>query len=117
MGFGASVERVCDQQPSLPTQKPVATTRALSNQGGNDAAIVRADCDVDRVAPALFSKAFEHTGQVCCAIKRVFVHESIADAFVAKLVQRVAALRVGLPWDEKVAITPLPEKGKATQDF
>ena len=75
--------------------------------------IVLPDADLDAAAEQVTLGATSYNGQRCTAIKLTMVHESVADAFVAKLVQRVAALRVGLPWDEKVAITPLPEKGKA----
>ena len=56
--------------------------------------------------------ATSYNGQRCTAIKLIMVHESVADAFVAKLVARVAALKVGLPWESGVAITPLPEEKK-----
>ena len=53
-----------------------------------------------------------YNGQRCTAIKMVMVHDSVADAFVQKLVERVGKLKIGLPWDEGVAITPLPEANK-----
>lgn len=53
--------------------------RITLEMGGNDAAIVRKDVDVKEVAPKLFASAFGNSGQICCAIKRVFAHESIAD--------------------------------------
>lgn len=49
--------------------------------GGNDPAIVLADVDVERVAKRIFGIAFNNAGQVCIAAKRIFVHDSIYDAF------------------------------------
>ena len=57
------------------------------------------------VAPAAIGP---YNGQRCTAIKLIMVHASIADEFVAKLVEKVSALKVGLPWEAGVAITPLP---------
>ena len=59
--------------------------RVTLEMGGNDPAIVRADCDPAAAAQGVFNGAFGNTGQVCCAIKRVFVHESIYSAFCAEI--------------------------------
>ncbi|HRO15969.1 MAG TPA: aldehyde dehydrogenase family protein [Paracoccus sp. (in: a-proteobacteria)] len=53
--------------------------------GGNDAPIVLPGADPDTVAPGLFSAAFMNAGQVCLAVKRVYVHDSIYDAVVDRL--------------------------------
>ena len=53
--------------------------------GGNDAAVVLPDVDPKQTAPQLFQGAMFNTGQVCCAIKRVFVHESQYDEMVDAL--------------------------------
>src|SRR4029078_3346121 len=44
--------------------------------GGNDAGIVLDDVDPKKVAPGIFEGAFQNSGQVCLAIKRLYVHES-----------------------------------------
>jgi glyceraldehyde-3-phosphate dehydrogenase (NADP+) len=51
-------------------------------------------------------------GQRCTALKLLFVHESIADAFLQKFSAAVDALKLGLPWDSDTKITPLPEPEK-----
>ena len=51
-------------------------------------------------------------GQRCTALKILFVHENIKDEFVRKFCEKVDALKFGMPWDEKVQITPLPEENK-----
>ena len=44
------------------------------------------------------------------------VHSSIKEAFLAKLINRIALLKAGLPWEAGVSITPLPEENK-TEDM
>ncbi|GAC1401093.1 MAG: hypothetical protein NVSMB63_20230 [Sediminibacterium sp.] len=51
-------------------------------------------------------------GQRCTALKIVFVHRSMADAFVKQLSAEVAKLKYGMPWEKGVALTPLPEPHK-----
>ena len=46
--------------------------------GGNDAAIVLDDADPTEVGEKLFWKAFQNTGQICAAVKRIYVHERVA---------------------------------------
>ena len=65
---------------SAPTLK-----RLTLELGGNDAAIVLADADVERAAQRLYASAFSNAGQVCAAVKRVYVHRSIHDELVAGL--------------------------------
>ena len=83
--------------------------RVTLELGGNDAAIVRADCDVAAVAPKLFAAAFANSGQICCAVKRVLVHESLLDELTAALVQcaEEAAGRMGNGFAEGVEYGPL----------
>jgi acyl-CoA reductase-like NAD-dependent aldehyde dehydrogenase len=51
--------------------------------GGNDAAYVREDVDVKNVAENLVDGAVFNSGQSCCSIERVYVHEKVYDAFVS----------------------------------
>ncbi len=67
--------------------------------GGNDAAIVLADADVEATAKKVFLKAFGNSGQVCAAIKRLYVHDSIHDALAGKLAEMAKAAVVG-PGDD-----------------
>lgn len=56
---------------------------------GNDACIVCPDADLDRTVPSVASGGFFNAGQVCVASKRVYVHESIYDEFLDRLVKEV----------------------------
>lgn len=72
------------------------TMKRLSLElGGNDAAIVLADVDVKAVAEALFWGAFQNSGQVCVAAKRVYVHDDIYDAFLKAMTAFAATVKVG----------------------
>jgi acyl-CoA reductase-like NAD-dependent aldehyde dehydrogenase len=61
--------------------------------GGKDAAVVLADADLDRAAAGVVWAAFAFAGQNCAAVERCYVHESVHDAFVERVVARTRALR------------------------
>ena len=63
--------------------------------GGNDSGIVLDDCDPEVVSQQLFDSAFVNNGQVCIALKRLYVHESQYDAVCAKLAEIANAAVVG----------------------
>jgi acyl-CoA reductase-like NAD-dependent aldehyde dehydrogenase len=63
--------------------------------GGNDPAIVFDDVDPARVADALFWSAFENSGQVCVAIKRLYVQDKVYSALVERLAARARSVKVG----------------------
>src|SRR6187549_4207842 len=79
---------------SVPTGRKVAVACAERlipcnlELGGKDPAIVTADADIDRAATAVLRGAVYATGQVCYSVERVYVQESIHDAFVAALVDK-----------------------------
>ena len=79
---------------------------------GKNIGVVLPDADLDVAAAQCVLGGLSYNGQRCTAIKLIMVHDSVADAFVAKLVEKVNALKVGLPWEEGVTITPLPEASK-----
>ncbi|MBB3773551.1 acyl-CoA reductase-like NAD-dependent aldehyde dehydrogenase [Angulomicrobium tetraedrale] len=81
--------------------------RVTLELGGNDAAIVLEDVDPEAIADKLFWGAFQNTGQVCCAIKRLYVHESVCQPIQQALLARIAATRVGNGLDEGVDLGPL----------
>jgi len=69
--------------------------RVTLELGGNDAAIVLPDVDVERVAEQLFWGAFGNSGQICIAIKRLYVHADIYDAVARALVDYAGRMKVG----------------------
>ena len=75
--------------------------------GGNDAAVVLDDVDVERTAKQVFDLAFTNAGQVCCTIKRVYVPRAMHDAFVEVLAERAGGRRVGPGVEEGVQMGPV----------
>lgn len=75
--------------------------------GGNDAAIVLDDVDVEQIAPRLFNAAFVNNGQICTAVKRVYAHESVYPALVDALAALAAQVVVGGGEQDGVRLGPL----------
>jgi glyceraldehyde-3-phosphate dehydrogenase (NADP+) len=86
--------------------------RTLLGMGAKNPAIVLADADLDVAAAEIVSGALNFNGQRCTALKHVLVMREVSDALVERLADKVARLKVGMPWEEGVAITPLPDPEK-----
>jgi acyl-CoA reductase-like NAD-dependent aldehyde dehydrogenase len=78
--------------------------------GGNDAGIVLADVDPKTAAPKIFQGAFQNSGQVCIAMKRLYVHESIYDAMCEELAALAEAAVVGDGLEQGTQLGPLQNK-------
>ena len=78
--------------------------------GGNDAAIVLDDVDPKAMAQKIFDGAFQNSGQVCIAMKRLYVHESIYDAMCDELAAVANAAVVGDGLQQGTKIGPLQNK-------
>lgn len=78
--------------------------------GGKDPGYVRADADLDAAVDGLMDGAMFNAGQCCCGIERVYVHESLYDAFVEKSVAWVKGLTLGNPFDPASTIGPMANK-------
>jgi len=77
-------------------QSAAATLKRVTLElGGNDAAIVLRDVDLDEVVPKIFWAAFRNSGQICIAVKRVYVDDEIYDAFRDRLVEYARSIKVG----------------------
>jgi glyceraldehyde-3-phosphate dehydrogenase (NADP+) len=86
--------------------------RTILGLEAKNVAIIMEDADLDTAIPEIVSGALSFNGQRCTALKMLYVHESIKDEFLQRLVAAVDALKVGLPWEDGVKITALPEEGK-----
>jgi len=73
--------------------------RVTLELGGNDATLVLDDADLDAAAAGIARSSFYNSGQICMAIKRVYVDESVCEALLEKLVERVGSYRLG-PGDQ-----------------
>lgn len=86
--------------------------RSILSLDAKNAAIVTKHADLDVAVNECLLGSLSFNGQRCTALKLIFVQKEIADIFVKKLSDAVAALKPGLPWDKDVKITPLPEVDK-----
>ncbi|MDT0308523.1 succinic semialdehyde dehydrogenase [Streptomyces sp. DSM 44917] len=67
--------------------------------GGKNAMLVLDDADPDRAAEGAVRACFSSAGQLCVSVERLYVHEAVADAFLARFVERTRALRLGASLD------------------
>ncbi len=81
--------------------------RVTLELGGNDAAIVLGDVDPVAVAPRLFAGAFVNSGQVCMAIKRLYVEAPVFEPRRADLARLASEARVGDGFDPEVTMGPV----------
>ncbi|MFE5736729.1 aldehyde dehydrogenase family protein [Streptomyces celluloflavus] len=98
---------------SIPTGRAVAKAAAASlarvtlELGGNDAAILLEDVDVERIADRLFWAAFRNCGQVCMAVKRVYAPARLHSHVVEALAQRAKTAIVGAGLDPRSQLGPV----------
>ncbi|NKB26036.1 MAG: aldehyde dehydrogenase family protein [Rhodobacteraceae bacterium] len=97
VGGGRAMERA-----AAGTFTPVAT-----ELGGKDPGYVRADADLDAAVDTLIDGAMFNSGQCCCGIERIYVHESLFDTFVEKAVAVVSAYKLGDPLDPETTLGPM----------
>jgi glyceraldehyde-3-phosphate dehydrogenase (NADP+) len=75
-------------------------------------AIILPHADLDLTIRECVRGTLSFNGQRCTALKILFVHASVIDPFLEKFSAAVDSLRLGMPWDDEVGITPLPEQDK-----
>jgi aldehyde dehydrogenase (NAD+) len=81
--------------------------RSLLELGGNNAMIVTPSADLDMAVRAIAFSAVGTCGQRCTSLRRLLVHESIADALIARLAKAYDSLPIGDPRDDGVLVGPL----------
>lgn len=106
-GFGETGEALADAADMIAFTGSIATGRKIAERaarslkpvslelGGKDPMVVFADADLERAANAAVWGAMLNSGQVCQAVERVYVEDSIADRFTEMVVERVRKLRQG----------------------
>ncbi|MEO8458821.1 MAG: aldehyde dehydrogenase family protein [Chloroflexota bacterium] len=80
---------------------------ALLELGGSDPAIVTDDANLERAANGIVWGRFMNNGQVCAAVKRVYVQRSVAEPFIQKVIEKVRTLRLGPYTDHSADVGPL----------
>ncbi|MCL5272328.1 MAG: aldehyde dehydrogenase family protein [Gammaproteobacteria bacterium] len=75
--------------------------------GGKDPAYIRADADVDHAVETAIDGAFFNSGQSCCGIERIYVHEAVYEEFVKKAVNLVNQYKLGRSDDPETTLGPV----------
>ena len=87
--------------------------RVLLELGGNAAAIVHEDGNLDWACERIVAGAFGYAGQVCIKVQRLYVHEPIAAAFVARVVERARTIEPRSPLDPTALCGPMIDEANA----
>lgn len=75
--------------------------------GGSAPGVVFEDADLNTVVETVFLNRFGNCGQICDGLKRVIIHESLADDFISKLKEKLETIKVGNQLEEDTNIGPL----------
>ncbi|HEX3012266.1 MAG TPA: NADP-dependent glyceraldehyde-3-phosphate dehydrogenase [Syntrophomonadaceae bacterium] len=88
--------------------------RCVLGLDAKNPAIILPDADLESTVKECILGTLSFNGQRCTALKLLFVHESIADKFIELMSTAIANLGMGLPWQDNVMVTPLPEPEKTS---
>ncbi len=86
--------------------------RAALGLEAKNPAIIMPDADMELAVEECITGSLSYNGQRCTALKMIFVHEDVVEQFMDKYQRRLKTLKSGMPWEDQVVLTPLPEKGK-----
>jgi glyceraldehyde-3-phosphate dehydrogenase (NADP+) len=86
--------------------------KAILGLDAKNPAIVLPDADLDNAVSECIMGSLSFNGQRCTALKILFVHKSVVDTFIEKFNAGIKKLKPGMPWENGVSLTPLPEPGK-----
>lgn len=81
--------------------------RVTLELGGNAACIVHSDTPLEHAAERIVTGGFSYAGQSCISAQRIFVQRSIEASFIKKVLERVAALKIGDPLDPATDVGPM----------
>ena len=87
--------------------------RVILELGGNAGVIVDETADVEFAAGRVAAGGFAFAGQSCISVQRVYIHDAVFDAFTARLVELVGALKVGNPLDPATDVGPMIDADEA----
>lgn len=86
--------------------------RSILGLEAKNPGIILPDADLDLTIKECILGTLSYNGQRCTALKILFVHSEIVDVFLEKFCEAIAGLKIGMPWEKGVSITPLPELDK-----
>jgi len=75
--------------------------------GGKDPAYVRPDANVAYAAENLVDGAFYNSGQSCCGVERIYVHDDVYDSFVSQFVEQARGWKLGNPLEQETIVGPM----------
>jgi acyl-CoA reductase-like NAD-dependent aldehyde dehydrogenase len=87
--------------------KVAGLKRVTLELGNNSGTIVEPDANLEQAVPRTVMSAFANAGQVCISLQRLYVHETIAEAFLAQFIAATRALKVGNPLDRDCDVGPM----------
>jgi acyl-CoA reductase-like NAD-dependent aldehyde dehydrogenase len=96
-------------------QERAPRKRVKLELGNSTPVIVAADADIENAASKLAANAFSFAGQSCISVQRIYVERAAYDAFVAELVPKVEALKVGDPADDDTDVGPVIDDDARTR--
>ena len=106
IGGSTAADALLKQHPRPHKLKPCLSLDA------KNLCVVMGDVDVASTVKECITGTLSYNGQRCTALKLLMVHDSILEEFVAQFCAAVDAMKMGLPWQDGVKLTPLPEPSK-----
>jgi glyceraldehyde-3-phosphate dehydrogenase (NADP+) len=106
VGSSKSADFIRNQHP-IPHR-----LRCVLGMDAKNPAIVLKDADLDLTVKECLDGTLSFNGQRCTAIKIIFVHSSIKDKFIENFTKEVDSIKIGMPWEESVKITPIPDQNR-----
>jgi len=86
--------------------------KAVLGLDAKNAAIILDNADIEMTVKECILGSLSFNGQRCTALKIIFVHNKVKDIFIKRFCEEVNKLKIGMPWEKGVQITPLPEPQK-----
>ncbi len=100
-------------ETGISISKKAGMKKLTLELGGNDPLIVLDDADIEKAVISAVSGAYLNAGQVCMAVKRIILQNSIAEEFTDSLVEKTRKLKVGDPMNLKTDLGPLIDEEAA----
>ncbi len=86
--------------------------KAVLGLDAKNLAIILDSADIESTVKECILGTLSFNGQRCTALKMIFVHNKVKDLFIKRFSEEVSKLKIGMPWEKGVQITPLPEPQK-----
>ena len=106
IGHSSSANALQEQHPKSNRLRLVLGLEA------KNPAIILPDAEMQLTIDEVVAGTTSFNGQRCTALKVVYVHNEVKDAFLKNFAEAIDGLKFGNPWDDGVKLTPLPESGK-----